>query len=176
MAVEVPSEAALVMEGMLATATTIVDAAKARTRLSSGATAQRYEPTDRDRLWVLWNIWAGRPICSMADHLGMGEDTFRNHYAYELEYGPQSLVVDVTKALAAKALTGDIPAIDRILRRWGGDEWRDAVSPGKGSTAVQVNVQPQLEGRAAPDPERVAAALDAVAERVLARIARKVND
>ena len=161
---------ALIVENALRAATTLIDWMDIRQRVRD-TIATKYAPTSDDRARVLWASVLGMPQERIAEMFGMHVDTLRNHFLTELEFGLAATMVDVGKRAMAKALGGDGDMIKFVLSRRGGVEWKD----NKGA-AVEVNVQPQLEGRAAPDPERVAAALDAVAERVLARIARKVND
>lgn len=161
---------ALVMENGLRAATTLIDWMDIRQRVrDSGST--KYAPTDDDRARVLWSSVLGMPQERIAEMFGMHVDTLRNHFLTELEFGLAATMVDVGKRAMAKALGGDSDMIKFVLSRRGGVEWKD-----NKAAAVEVNVQPQIESRSAPDPDRVNRALDQVVERVLQRIDKKVSE
>lgn len=168
------NEQALLIDNMLEAATIIADAAATRSRVSKFG-PRRYNPTKRDRKMVLVMLWAGHSHEEIAKALGMTDETMRNHFAFELEQGTRLLIADMTKGLVAKAMAGDLGAMDRVLRRWGGNEWREAISPSKGATAVQVNVGEGAVGveRIERNPEDVERVIDVLTERVKARIEGK---
>lgn len=149
-----------VVENFLRAARSMKDWIDLRTRARKPGT--KYQPTDRDRLLVMWACWAGMTHKGIAEWLGMHPDILREHFREELDFAVQGLVIDATKSLAAKAFAGDTTALLFILRARGGDTWKDK------QPAINVSVAEKEEvRRVAADPQKIAEAVNAVAQRVL---------
>jgi hypothetical protein len=152
-----------VIENMISAADDINEWMDIRKRVRG--TSQRYEPTARDRTFVLWRMWAGQTQGDIARVMGMDTDTLRSHFRDELDLGLDGLITALTKTLAAKALAGDTTSLMFFLRTRGGEAWRD-----KKEAPVTVNITPTEQKSF--DPDRVQQALDVVAEKVLLKLKR----
>lgn len=102
---------------------------------------QTHQPTKQSRSQVA--LWAqvGTPRHVIAHHLGISEGTLRKAYFYELEEADAVGVANVATTLYAKALAGDVSAMQFFLKSRGKAQgWQDKVD----APVININADREL--------------------------------
>lgn len=124
-----------------------------------------YEPTDEDRLNVrVWAKIASQEL--IANQLGIGVKTLRQHFRKELDAGKFEAVATVGGKLLQKALGGNLTAMIFYLRTQG--KWNTRIehtgADGGPIETRQVDLSEALDGIT----EEQLAAIEPILERLIA--------